>query len=329
MFWRRTSATAHGGPASLRPARLWTTQVLLFGPLLLVGSGPNADQLPVSGPLVADGSMTLTADVRVPPGGIGIEVTASQVRIDLNGHEIYGGGTGTGISLVGQRDVVVTHGRLRGCAQGLLLSGGSKNRLADLVVQGQGGDGIEIVNSEGNTVMGCTVLDNGRMGLLLQGGSGNQVTNNHFQGNRGAGDCGGVTLEYSSHNVVSNNTLEDNGAWGMRLLQESTQNLITGNMITETGMPLPPDQLQPGQPTVAWQPGLVLNAGATGNDVRGNTLSENGFGLFLWNGAVDNRFTGNKATGNHGVDLVDLNGTCAVNTWSDNELGSGNRSCDH
>jgi parallel beta-helix repeat protein len=63
--------------------------------------------------------------------------------------------------------------------------------------------------------------------------------------------------------------------------------------------------------------------------VRGNTLSANGFGLFLWKGAVDNRFTGNKATDNHGVDVVDLNATCAANTWSDNEFGPGSRFCDH
>jgi parallel beta-helix repeat protein len=329
MLWRRTSATASSGHASLRPARFWTTQVLLFSLLLLIGSGPHANQLPISGPLVADGNMTLTADVRVPPGGIGIEVTASQVQIDLNGHEIFGDGTGTGISLVGQADVVVSHGRVRGCAQGLLLNGGSRNRLADLVVQGQGGDGIEIVNGVENAVTGCTVLDNGRMGLLLQGGSSNQVTNNRFQRNRSSGDCGGVTLEYSSNNVVSNNTLEENGAWGMRLLQESAKNLISGNTITKTSLSLPPEQVQPGQPTVSWQPGLVLNAGATGNDVRGNTLSANGFGLLLWKGAVDNRFTGNKATDNHGPDLVDLNAACAANTWSDNEFGPGSRLCDH
>lgn len=297
--------------------------------LLLIGSGPDAEQLPVTGPLRVAESTTLTADVRVPPGGIGIEVTASQVQIDLNGHEIFGDGTGTGLSLFGQSDVVVTHGRVRGCAQGLLLNGGSNNRLADLAVQGQGGDGIDIVNGVGNVVTGCTILDNGRMGLLLQGGSGNQITNNRFQRNRGTGDCGGITLEYSSNNEVSNNTLQENGAWGMRLLQQSVKNLITGNTITETSLPLPADQVQPGQPTVSWQPGLVLNAGATGNDVRGNTLSANGFGVFLWAGAMGNRFTGNKATDDHNLDLLDLNETCATNTWSDNEFGQASRSCDH
>jgi parallel beta-helix repeat protein len=363
MFRRRASASARGGRASLRPALLlsaraligavaknpgrtqiapdgrpshspprvprWLAPLALSGCLLLLGGQPHAEQSPLAGPLTVSHNLTLSADVRVPPNGIGLEVTASDIRIDLNGHEIAGDGTGTGISINGQRGVIVTHGRIRGCLQGLTIDGGGKHQLTGLVVRGHGGNGIQIVNSNENTVTGCTILENARMGLLLQSASGNRIADNQFQRNRGPGDSGGITLEYSSANQVSGNTLQENGAWGLRLLEASQKNLIAGNTIKDTYLPVPAGPAQPGQPGVSWQPGLILNAGATGNEVRANVLTGNSFGLFLWGGAVVNRITANQATDNRSLDLLDLNKTCAVNTWSDNQFARANHFCDH
>ena len=122
--------------------------------------------------------MSLRADVHVPPDGVGLQVTRSDIRIDLNGHDIVGEGAGTGISIQGRSGVTVTNGRIRGCGQGVVIQGGGPHRLAGLVIQGNQGNGVQIVGSDQNTLTGCTVLENTQMGLLLQDASGNEVKAN-------------------------------------------------------------------------------------------------------------------------------------------------------
>ena len=65
-----------------------------------------------------------------------------------------------------------------------------------------------------------------------------------------------------------------------RLLEQSRKNVIAANRIIDSSLPVPGDRIRPGQPAVAWQPGLVLNAGANQNEIHANLLGSNGFGLF-------------------------------------------------
>ncbi len=129
------------------------------------------------------GSYKLTGNLTVPAGSHGIEVTANNVTLDLNGFTISGagsctrddasqivtcvGGTGYGILAPNGEHFALLNGSIRGFSIGLAHSG--SGRVADLSVTQNHGIGFTAAHSlDGNLVIDRVVASlNAQSGLLI------------------------------------------------------------------------------------------------------------------------------------------------------------------
>jgi len=112
--------------------------------------------------------------------------------------------------------------------------------------------GIYLLNSDFNTIIGNTCLDNDWEGIWLDSSNNNVITGNISQGN---GEYG-IWLDISNNNVISGNISRgsvEHGAW----LGTSNNNVITGNIFQGSG-----------------KIGIYLFHGR-GNSILGNTCIEN------------------------------------------------------
>jgi len=97
--------------------------------------------------ITQSGSYRLTGNLTVPSAKDGIDVTADDVTIDLNGFAIIGsaGGVGNGSSS-SNSEVTVRNGSITGMGgNGIVL--GNNATVADVHAIGNGGNGIEIGNA--------------------------------------------------------------------------------------------------------------------------------------------------------------------------------------
>jgi parallel beta-helix repeat protein len=299
-----------------RWAAVFAHACVLLWPVL----GPRAAESPETGPIVVRGNIRLQADVRVPPGGVGLQIAVPDARIDLNGHQILGEGSGVGIQIEHQTGSLVSGGTVRGCERGVVISGGEGHRLLGLTVVEQAGDGVQIVDSSHNEVTACTLSRNGQYGLSVRGGDRNRIAANRIDENRGSSDSGGITLQHTRENLLRDNRLRSNGTWGIRLREGSERNQVLRTEISGSGLLLPDGLWSP-------HPGVVLDDGATENELRENVATGNSYGLFFWAGAARNRIERNVGTGNISFDLVDLNPECGSNVWIDNRFERAHYAC--
>lgn len=93
-------------------------------------------------------------------------------------------------------------------------------------------DGIGIINSENNIIIGNILNDNGRAGISLVSSAGNTISGNILKNNGY-----GIWLRWSnSHNVISDNTIRGNKYRGVYLTDDSNYNIISGNTLSGNGI---------------------------------------------------------------------------------------------
>ena len=90
--------------------------------------------------------------------------------------------------------------------------------------------GIQLNNSDFNTVIGNTCQEANRWGIYLYSSNNNTITGNTCQGN----DDDGIWLSYSNNNTVTGNTCQGNGFDGI-YLHSSNNNTVTGNTCQGNG----------------------------------------------------------------------------------------------
>lgn len=145
--------------------------------------------------------------VNARPGVDSVDVTASNVTIDLQGFAITSSvaGTGVGINSAGVSNVIIRDGTINGQG-GAGISAGNATNISDLVVSGNGGSGIScgagclISNNivQGNAGAGMIFLDNttGYLGNVVQGNDSNTSgTTGQITGGNSLGQnlCNGVS----------------------------------------------------------------------------------------------------------------------------------------
>ena len=162
---------------SMRSARAVVTGAVLLGSSFFgtTNVGAAAANLPCGATITSN--TTLRADVG-PCQGEGLIVRASDVRLNLNGHRVFGAsnqGAFAGIRLQEVQHVTVTGGSVAGFDAGVLVFHGQDNTVrgvevhdnnstqfvADHPREGQFGDGILILGSSRNHISADMVHDNG------------------------------------------------------------------------------------------------------------------------------------------------------------------------
>lgn len=143
----------------------------------------------------APGNYILGRDIDVSGDQPGLTITASNVSIDLNGRRISGGGTGTGILIMGATAVSVRNGFLRDLDFGVNVMNSTNVSLTGLQISGSGRTfaapppptGIQIMQSRNVTVRQNNISGVG-LGIFVRGGNsfGNTIADNTVVGTTNA-----------------------------------------------------------------------------------------------------------------------------------------------
>ena len=166
------------------------------------GGGGGGTRIPIAAlpfAIVAPGSYVVTADLAsalVP----GITISASDVTIDLDGHDLVGAMAGPGedciVLLPGFDNVTVFNGSIHGWGgDGLDLAAGSGHRLSNLTVESCGGSGVLL--GADSVMCKCVVRSNAADGIVTAGGSrivDTVATSNGFPAGAGPGGGDGIFL---------------------------------------------------------------------------------------------------------------------------------------
>jgi parallel beta-helix repeat protein len=235
------------------------------------------------------GRYVLARDLNCPGGGI--VVAADNVRLDLGGNTLTGGGAGSGVAALGSEVDPITglrveNGTVAGFDDGLVLSNAPGARVSRVTATGNVDDGIAVRNSPRARLRGNTATRNGGDGIDVGGCDGCVLAGNRIVGN---GDTG-IEVESAKGARVAGNTVTGNVDDGIDLQGgEVDDSLVRGNTITGNG-----------------DNGIVVDAGSTGN-----------------------RLAGNRATGNGGPDLEDVNlpanpPSACPNAWRGNRFATDN-----
>lgn len=312
---------------------------------------------------VITANTTLDADIGPCPGG-GLQITASGVTLNLNGHRVFGGpapGDGTGIRLFRVTGVTVRNGVVSNFDMGVAVEGGSQNTIEGITARDNigsnttnGGDGIAILSSQNNRIIGNTTVNNGGLsGIGLYTSidaahprttagvsSGNLIQSNRVMNNIASrfGDVTttdniGIRVEpNSAGNSIIGNLVAGNGLDGITLFVGANNNVIRGNGVHRNGL---------YRTTARRGNGIGLQSlpgvnGASGNLIESNQVTENGDnGIVLRGprggalGAVNNIVRNNAAFRNGTLpllgpafgpafDLNDDNPGCDANVWQNN-----------
>ncbi len=225
-----------GAPAS-------TNRTLIFQP-----AGPCPAGFPIV--LSAPGSYVLASNITGCAGADGIEISASNVSLDLNGFSLIGlGGPAStvGVKAVGAiAKISLSNGKMTGWgAQGVDFVGVSASQLTHLIASNNGVNGL--VLGDGSTLTDCIVSSNNSSGVLIFGagsvvsgcdatsngaigvyaaGPNNRVIGNHAVANP-TGFKAGAANEDIEGNSATNNTVagfDVAGVSGVILTRNSARN---------------------------------------------------------------------------------------------------------
>jgi hypothetical protein len=186
--------------------------------------------------ITQSGTYVLTSDLVVNGGTDGIDITAAEVDLDLNGHSMSGGGSCTGAPVSACTGANSSDGiAFNGSASGHI-------RVHNGTVRGFGNYGIEGYESgNGIRLENLTLAENSAYGTYLGTGSYTsvvQVRNSSFVRNNQGGLLSQISVNvekcmFSGNKflgldvnnntaVIANSRFENNGAEGMKSLTMST-----------------------------------------------------------------------------------------------------------
>jgi hypothetical protein len=147
-------------------------------------TGHRGDTIRITRP----GSYVLRHDVRLHRAAVAVEITGSQVTLDLNGHALLGPGgkRGVGVRIAGASGVHVHGGNVARFGIGVEVRDSVNVRIGGLQVQGEdaggpppGEVGVMIFNSRA-VVVEKNVITGTFLGVFVRGGgsSGNRIADN-------------------------------------------------------------------------------------------------------------------------------------------------------
>jgi parallel beta-helix repeat protein len=256
---------------------------------------------------------TLTQDL-LCSGTDGIDIEASYVKLNLNGHRITGGGSvppgygnGYGIFVYSNTSspvlrltgIVITGpspglSSIQGFTNGIELDDVDSSTVQNVVLSNNMyGLSTDLRDTVNNTVTGLKVLTdtatlNNQNGIALFNSSWSTVSGNITTGNGSGSANGGILIWGGSNNLVTLNNADGNTADGIDIYN-SSKNSVNWN----------------------WASGNI------------------GAGIQIFVTSNSNLVFFNSAEGNRNPDLEDNDTSCGSNNWFSNWFDIGNQTCIH
>ena len=178
------------------------------------------------------------------------------------------------------------------------------------------------------TIAGNRVDHNERNGISLGGGNGQTLYDGSLATNGENYGC--INVMGADHpgtpcgptdNTIDGNTANGNGQEGIWLGPGSANNTVSGNTSNANAF----DGIGLGL-AVLYEP-FGVNCGNVNCTMATTASGEPA--TIPGTAAKSNTFTDNTATGNGRWDAMDMNPSCATNSWSDDSFGVVNQSCVH
>jgi hypothetical protein len=286
--------------ATRRPSRRMVVALTLATLLVVVGLGwlaldkPTSKPVPVrphattanwdctSGPYHATTSITV-GTVTGPCSGDGIVVDANSITINLNGKTLTGSGGDAGVHEDGHSGVTITNGSVTNFFSGILVSGGSSNKITAIRSFSNGSNGM-VVQSPGSSVTSSATFLNNADGIYVN----------------------------ANKEVLTSNTSRQNSVMGIRVVSGVTGAVLTGNKVLNNAQDGINDsgsgtQLTSNITNINGADGIESGADETAA-LKSNTANYNTFaGIHAHAGATDG---GGNAAKNNGTFQCD-NVVCA------------------
>ncbi len=254
-------------------------------------------EIPITAPAMIDqpGNYRLMNDLSNSTTETAILIKASDVIVNGNGHTLAGVGSENTNGVLGGGTDEYTHNitirnlTLSGWEDGILFEKVSGGILQGNTLTGNA-RGVEFISTNG-----CLVTENNASGQVMIGpmnGAGlviSRSSNNTFSHNilnrNGLGassEFGGqgiLAVDMCTDNLFIGNTIQENQARGIEFGFSCGKNMISNNSIHRNG------------------DGIALLGHCDGNDLSGNLITENTYGILI-DGSENNRLRLNSMAGN-------------------------------
>lgn len=190
-----------------------TTRLLVSSCIIVLHLAANeakAADISTCTVISAGGSYDLIADIVNTSATKCIEIAASNVTLNGNNHQVDGiASAGThGIHVSGTNlltNITISNVRVYEFEAGIFLDGVDSSTIENCLSRNNTWAGIEITNSDGNTVSGCDLSANNYFGVLLEGGSENNTIDSNTVNGQGQGLQCGRYASYANNNQFTNN----------------------------------------------------------------------------------------------------------------------------
>lgn len=316
--------------------------IIALGTAAAVAPAARGAAIPCGTPILTD--TVLTQDVG--PCATGGVIVGPNVTLDLRGHRIFGSGStgdGIGIRLLNATNSIVMNGTVSGFDAGVVIEQGGSNTVTGIdAVANVGaagttafGDGILIDRSANNVVKRSEVRSNGPfsgISVIGAGSVGNKIAKNTIQNNDVASNATennavGIRLEANTEQTtLKENLISFSGLDGVAIFQGSRRNVLLSNEVKGNGFHDKAHRKGDGI--------RVFGApGADENVLKSNLSRDNAAnGIALASGATGNALRKNKATRNGfatvgAFDLVDENLSCDQNSWRRSTFKTRSQTC--
>jgi len=208
-----------------------------------------------------------------------IVVERDNVVVDGTGHTVQGTGSGTGIALSSRRNVTIKNMEIHAFNRGIYLDSSSNSIISGNNITDNNWHGIYLHNSSSNTISGNNITDNNWHGIYLHNSSSNTISGNNITDKPSWNY--GILLDESSNNAIFNNNIGNVWAGILLCMQSnpSSNNSISRNNIRNNYY------------------GVWLNLSSF-NNVSGNTITGNDYGIRFYYYSENNSISENNITAN-------------------------------
>ena len=267
--------------------------------------------------LSAPGKYKLNSDLFCMTSTAAIQITSSDVHLDLNGYSVTCDGAVPGIPVgilaIDVNNVFITDGQISNCATGIVLTRVQESKVTKMTLTEIGSDilgflanGILLTETNDSEIVRNKVNDNDVSGIVLVASNRNKISDNETNNNQRSG----ITAAFggSNDNKVVGNESNGNGIAGIAVGGPGSRNVVRGNVAN--------GNLGRGIVLFGFETaeGVITSPIASGNNVQGNTALGNAEWDLL-EAAVELDLV------NFVFEIVRIADGCA-NTWKSNDFVS-------